>query len=209
MATVMLLVGTKKGAFVVKSDEWRDQWEVSPPLCDHWPTQHVNYDPATKSILAAAGSEWFGHAIWRSNDLGATWSHSSAGMENEEGEPPITNAWSIVPGIDGTLYAGVDPAALFKSTDGGETWTELRGLRDAPGRDLWNPGGAGLILHTIVPHPTDPKKLYIAISAAGVYATEDGGKTRGSRATTASARASCRRRCRIRSRSPASARTAS
>lgn len=176
MSSVMLLVGTKKGAFVLQSDEARDKWEVSPPLCDHWPVSHVNYDPATKSILAAAGSEWFGHAIWRSNDMGATWTHSSAGLEYAEGEPPITAAWNVTP-ANGALYAGVNPAGLFKSTDGGESWSEMRGLRDAPGRDLWMEGGAGLILHTIVPHPSDPAKMYIAISAGGMYATEDGGET--------------------------------
>ncbi len=176
MTSVMLLVGTKKGAFVLQSDTARDKWEVSPPLCEHWPVMHANYDPATGSILAGAKSDWFGHAVWRSTDMGATWTHSSEGLQNAEGEPPVTAVWNITP-ANGVLYAGVDPGGLFKSTDGGETWSEMRGLRNAPGREYWMEGGAGLILHTIVPHPTDPAKMFIAISSAGVYATDDGGET--------------------------------
>lgn len=176
MANVMLLVGTKKGAFILRSDEARKDWQVSGPLCDHWPMSHVNYDPATGTILAAGGDAWFGHAIWRSPDLGATWTHSSAGLENAEGEPPVTAVWNVTP-AHGSLYVGTDPGGLFRSDDGGETWSELKGLRTAPAREMWNPGGAGLILHTIVPHPTDKARMWVAISSAGVYATEDGGET--------------------------------
>lgn len=147
---------------------------------------HVIADPATGTIHAGGGSEWFGPAVWKSGDLGATWTHSSTGLAYPEGETPIKAVWSLAK--SGTsLYAGVDPAGLFRSNDGGETWSHLAGLRNHPSRPHWNPGGAGLILHSLLPHPEDDRRLWVGISAAGVFHSADGGETwetrnRGTRA---------------------------
>ena len=186
MTKVLVLVGTKKGTFILKSDAARRDWDLSGPFCATWPIQHAIADPATGTIYAAGGDAWFGPAVWKSTDLGETWTHSSEGLAYDEGEEPIKAVWSLAQG-DGVLYAGVEPAGLFKSTDGGVTWSHVAGLRDHPSRPEWNPGGGGLILHHIVPHPGDPKKLWVGISAAGVFHSVDGGATweprnRGTRA---------------------------
>jgi photosystem II stability/assembly factor-like uncharacterized protein len=173
---VLILVGTKKGAFVLESDAARKSWELRGPYCETWPMNHVIPDPATGTILAGGGSEWFGPAVWKSSDLGATWTHSSAGLAYSEGEAPIKAVWSLARS-GASLYAGVDPAGLFRSDDDGETWSHLGGLRNHPSRPHWNPGGAGLILHSLLPHPDDGKRLWVGISAAGVFHTADGGET--------------------------------
>jgi photosystem II stability/assembly factor-like uncharacterized protein len=183
---VLILVGTKKGAFVLESDAARKSWELRGPYCETWPMNHVIADPATGTIHAGGGSEWFGPAVWKSGDLGATWTHSSAGLAYPEGETPIKAVWSLARS-GGSLYAGVDPAGLFRSDDGGETWSHLGGLRNHPSRPHWNAGGAGLILHSLLPHPEDDRRLWVGISAAGVFHTADGGETwetrnRGTRA---------------------------
>ena len=121
---VLLLVGTKKGAFLLESDLERRDWTVSEPLCEGWPVYDVCFDARTGTILAGAGSPWFGPAVWRSADLGATWTHSSAGLTYGEGEPAVTRVWNVTPS-DGAhrdvIYAGAEPAGLFRSSDGGET----------------------------------------------------------------------------------------
>ena len=186
MTKVLILIGTKKGAFILESDAMRRNWALRGPFCNTWPIQHMIADPATGTIYAAGGNSWFGGAVWKSTDLGETWTHSSAGLNYAEGEEPVAAAWSLAQGTDG-LYAGVEPAGLFKSTDGGETWTHVAGLRQHPSRAQWQPGGGGLILHSIVPHPDDAKKVWVGISSAGVFHTADGGATweprnRGTRA---------------------------
>jgi len=173
---VLILVGTKKGAFILESDTARKSWELRGPYCETWPMNHVIADPATGTILAGGGSEWFGPAVWKSDDLGATWTHSSAGLAYPEGETPIKAVWSLAKSGE-SLYAGVDPAGLFRSDDGGETWNHLAGLQNHPSRPHWNPGGAGLILHSLLPHPEDDGRLWVGISAAGVFHTADGGET--------------------------------
>jgi photosystem II stability/assembly factor-like uncharacterized protein len=186
MKKVLVLIGTKKGAFILESDKARRSWALRGPFCNTWPIQHVIADPASGTVYAAGGNEWFGPAVWKSSDFGETWSHSSEGLAYAEGEEPIKSAWSLAQGSDG-LYAGVQPAGLFKSKDGGVTWSHVAGLRDHPTREHWQPGGAGLILHVIVAHPEDPKKLWVGISSAGVFHSSDGGETweprnRGTRA---------------------------
>ncbi|WP_439542060.1 WD40/YVTN/BNR-like repeat-containing protein [Hyphomicrobium sp.] len=186
MTKVLVLVGTKKGAFIFESSDGRRSWTIKGPFCETWPIQHVIADPAKKAIYAAGGNAWFGPAVWKSTDLGETWTHSSAGLAYDEGEEPIANAWSLAVGQDG-LYAGVEPAGLFKSEDDGETWQQVSGLRAHPSRPQWQPGGGGLILHHIVTQADDPKKLWVGISSAGVFHSADGGETweprnRGTRA---------------------------
>lgn len=173
---VLTLLGTKKGTFILSSDAARRDWALSGPFCETWPINHVIADPATGTIYAGGGNEWFGPAVWASRDHGATWTHSSKGLSYAEGKEPITAVWSLA-AAHGRLYAGVSPAGLFVSEDGGETWTEIEGLQQHPTRSQWSPGGAGLILHSLVPHPTDDKQIWVGISAVGVFHTADGGQT--------------------------------
>lgn len=171
---ILLLVGTKKGAFILDGDTTRRDWSLRGPFCEAWPINHVVADPRTGAIHAGGGNEWFGPAVWTSRDLGGSWTHTSAGLAYPAGETPIKSVWSLACGA-GALYAGVEPAGLFRSDDDGASWTHLHGLRDHPTRPDWQPGGAGLILHGILPHPDRPDRLWVAISAVGIFATEDGG----------------------------------
>lgn len=176
MAKVRVIVGTKKGVFILESDAARRDWTTRGPFCAHWPVQHAVGDPATGAIYAAAGNEWFGPAIWTSRDFGANWTHSSQGLAYGPGEAPVKNAWSVAV-AHGRVYAGVEPAGLFVSDDGGATFAHVEGLRAHPTQPEWQPGGAGLILHAIVADPGDPRRMWIGISAVGVFHTADGGAT--------------------------------
>lgn len=173
---VHLLIGTKKGVFLLRSDAGREAWSVRGPFCEAWPINHVIADPATGVIHAGGGNEWFGPAVWKSTDGGEIWTHSSEGLAYAEGEQPIKAVWSLARG-HGCLYAGVEPAGLFLSDDDGQTWRHISGLRDHPSRPDWQPGGGGLILHSIVIHPNDLGQLWVAISTGGVFHTADGGET--------------------------------
>jgi photosystem II stability/assembly factor-like uncharacterized protein len=183
---VLVLLGTKKGAFIAESDERRRDWTLRGPYCETWPMNHVAADPRTGTIYGAGGNEWFGPAVWKSDDLGASWTHSSAGLAYAAGEEPVRTVWSIAAAGD-ALYAGVQPAGLFRSDDRGESWTHLDGLQKHPSRPHWNAGGAGLILHSLVVDPRDGDRIWVGISAAGVFHTADGGaswepRNRGTRA---------------------------
>lgn len=183
---VLVLIGTKKGVFIAESDAARTNWSLRGPYCEMWPTQHAIGDPATGTIYGAAGNEWFGPAVWKSTDLGRSWTHSSAGIAYEEGREPVKSVWSLAR-RNGRLYAGVEPAGLFYSDDDGASWQHVEGLQRHPTRPEWNPGGAGLILHSLVPDPADENRIWVGISSAGVFCTEDGGETweprnRGTRA---------------------------
>ncbi|MBR0673281.1 WD40/YVTN/BNR-like repeat-containing protein [Neoroseomonas soli] len=173
---ILLLIGTKKGAFIMEGDAGRKDWGLRGPYCDAWPVNHVIADPATGAIHAGGGNEWFGPAVWTSGDLGETWTHSSEGLAYAAGETPIKSVWSLARGPD-ALFAGVEPAGLFRSEDGGTTWSHVHGLRDHPSRPEWQPGGGGLILHHIVPHPGDADRIWVGISTGGVFYTGDGGAT--------------------------------
>lgn len=215
MSSVRVLVGTRKGAFILTSDGKRQKWDVSGPLFVGWELMHMKGSPVDPNrIFASQTSGWFGQIIQRSDDGGKTWFMPGtpspddlnkvfgmpAGESNkfvydtspETGKPLTTHqhfdgtqkpwvfkrVWHLEPSLSDpdTVYAGVEDAAMFRTTDGGKTWHELAGLRAAKG-EKWAPGAGGLGLHTVLIDPKNPQRLYIAISAAGVFRTEDGGKT--------------------------------
>ena len=172
---VALLVGTRKGLFVLDGDAERDSWDVRGPLCDGWPIHDAIVDSAG-TLYAGGGSNWYGPAVWRSTDLGRTWSHSSEGLSYGDDGEKIATIWNLSEG-PGALYAGVEPAGLFKSADGGATWSHVEGLTNHPSRPEWQPGNGGLILHSIVPSPSDPDRVWVGISSVGAFETQDGGAT--------------------------------
>ncbi|MCX7889354.1 MAG: exo-alpha-sialidase [Rhodobacteraceae bacterium] len=196
-AAVTVLVGTTKGAFLIEGDPRRSGWKVRGPLCGGWPINHVVGDPGTGRIWAGGGSEWHGAGVWRSADGGDSWNCAklTSGQMDDwaandpdfarmigwtPGAPPFGRDFQQVWSLNfahGVLHAGTKPAALLASRDGGETWERVEGLTDHPSRPGWNGGAAGLVLHSIVPDPGDSGKLWVGISAAGVFATEDGGRS--------------------------------
>jgi len=184
---ILILLGTTKGAFILEGDAARGSWEMRGPFCDGWPINHVIADPATAAIYAGGGNDWVGHDVWKSADLGASWTHSGEGLAyGEEAKEPVKAVWSF--GVrNGSLYAGVKPAGLFRSDDGGQSWQHIEGLQKHPTRPDGHGGGAGLILHSMVLDPDDEKKIWVGMSAVGVFHTADGGETweprnRGTRA---------------------------
>ncbi len=176
MTRTLLLVGTKKGAFILESDAERRDWSVRGPLCDGWPVHDLIVEPGG-AILAGAGNPWYGPSVWRSEDLGESWTQSSSGMSYGESSEPIKSVWSLATTPDGGILAGVQPAGLFRSSDGGATWSHVEGLTNHPSRETWQPGAGGLILHSIVPDPNDPAHTWVGISSVGTFETVDGGAT--------------------------------
>lgn len=195
--SISILVGTTKGAFLISGTADRGDWNVTGPHCDGWPINHAIGDADTGTLWAGGGGEWHGAGIWRSNDGGESWqlTRLSKGMVDDwaandpdfaamigwSDEPlpfggAFTQIWSLSH-AHGTLYAGTKPARLLQSRDGGATWELVEGLSNHPSAESWTPGAAGLVLHSIVADPTNPAKLWVGISAAGVFATEDGGQS--------------------------------
>jgi photosystem II stability/assembly factor-like uncharacterized protein len=187
---VRVLVGTRKGAFLLSSDERRHDWQVSGPHFPGWEVYHVNGSPADPDRLYAAPSGgWFGQVIQRSDDGGVTWDAvgNDFAYAGEPGEHQwydgtlrpweFTRVWHLEPSYSDpdTVLAGVQDAALFKTTDGGRSWAELPALREHGSGPKWQPGAGGMCLHTILVDPTDDDRIFVAISAAGVFRTEDGG----------------------------------
>ena len=192
MSGVRLLVGTRKGAFVLTSDGARKSWDVSGPHFGGWEIYHLKGSPADPNrIYASQTSGWFGQVVQRSSDGGRTWETVGNKFAYEgttgthqwyDGTPhpwEFKRVWHFEPSLDDpdTVYAGVEDAAMFKTADGGQTWNELPGLRTHSTGNRWQPGAGGMGLHTIVIDPTNPKRMYIAISAAGAFRTDDGGAT--------------------------------
>ena len=192
MTKARVLVGTKKGAFVLTSDGRRTKWDVSGPHFAGWEIYHVAGSPADPNRLyASQSSGWFGQVIQRSDDGGVTW--APVGNKFEYDGVPGTHqwydgtahpwefkrVWHLEPSLSDpdTVYAGVEDAALFRSSDGGMNWEELSGLRKHGSGAQWQPGAGGMCLHTIILDPSDPARMYIAISAAGAFRTDDGGKS--------------------------------
>jgi photosystem II stability/assembly factor-like uncharacterized protein len=213
MSGVRVLVGTKKGAFVLTSDGKREKWEVSGPHFAGWEIYHLKGSPVDPNrIYASQTSGWFGQIIQRSDDGGKTWHQPGT----PAGEPTTTpdgmpkgesnkfvydtssalltthqwydgtqhpwefkRVWHLEPSLSDpdTVYAGVEDAALFRTTDGGKTWHELSGLRGHGTGPQWTPGAGGMGLHTILIDPSNHNRIYVAISAAGTFRTDDGGKT--------------------------------
>jgi photosystem II stability/assembly factor-like uncharacterized protein len=192
MSKVRVLVGTRKGAFILSSDASRKKWTVDGPHFAGWEIYHLKGSPADPDRLyASQSSSWFGQVLQRSDDGGKTW--AAAGNQFlYDGTPgphkwydgsdhpwEFKRVWHLEPSLDDPdkVYAGVEDAAFFESTDGAKTWRELPGLREHPSAGEWAPGAGGLCLHTIVIDPTNKDRIYIAISAAGVFRSDDGGKS--------------------------------
>jgi photosystem II stability/assembly factor-like uncharacterized protein len=192
MSAVRILVGTRKGAFVLSADGKRDRWKVSGPHLSGWEIYHVKGSPADPDrIYASQSSGWFGQVMQRSDDGGTTWAPVGNQFVYDgvpgthqwyDGTPhpwEFKRVWHLEPSLTDPdlVYAGVEDAALFRSADGGQTWQELSGLRGHGSGPRWQPGAGGLCLHSILLDPTDPQRIFIAISAAGAFRTDDGGAT--------------------------------
>jgi photosystem II stability/assembly factor-like uncharacterized protein len=214
MSKVRVLVGTRKGAFILTADGKRQRWDVSGPYFAGWEIYHVKGSPVDPNrIYASQTSGWFGQIIQRSDDGGKTWHQPGTppgeptttpqgfpkGESNkfvydtskETGRPLTTHqwydgtqhpwefkrVWHLEPSLNDpdTVYAGIEDAAIFRSTDGGKNWRELPGLRGHGTGPQWSPGAGGMGLHTILIDPSNPKRMYVAISAAGAFRTDDGG----------------------------------
>jgi photosystem II stability/assembly factor-like uncharacterized protein len=208
MSTVRLLVGTKKGAFILTADGARKNWDVSGPHFAGWEIYHVKGSPVDPNRLyASQSSGWFGQITQRSDDGGKTWNPPGSKPEELTGPDGFPRAesnkfvyegevgthkwydgtqhpwefkriWHFEPSLDDpdVVYAGAEDAAIFKTTDGGKTWKELPGLRKAKGA-LWQPGAGGMAVHTIILDPKNANRIFVAISAAGAFRTDDGGQT--------------------------------
>ncbi|WP_436521490.1 WD40/YVTN/BNR-like repeat-containing protein [Actinoplanes sp. HUAS TT8] len=192
MTGVRLLVGTRKGAFLLTSDGTRQDWKVDGPHFAGWEIYHLNGSPAEPDRLwASQTSGWFGQILQRSDDGGRNWQAVGNDFTYTapvgdhlwyDGTPrpwEFKRIWHLEPSLTDpdTVWAGAEDAALYKSTDGGQKWEELTALRQHPTGPGWQPGAGGLCLHTILLHPTDPERMYVAISAAGAFRTDDGGAT--------------------------------
>ena len=192
MSQVRVLVGTKKGAFILSADGKRQTWEVSGPFFGGWEIYHMKASPADPNrVYAAQSSGWFGQLIQRSNDGGKTWDPvdnkfvydgTPGSHQWYDGTPhpwEFKRVWHLEPSLTDpdTVYAGVEDAAIFRTTDGGKSWHELPGLRGHGSGPHWQPGAGGMCLHTIILDPSDPQRIFIAISAAGAFRTDDGGAT--------------------------------
>ena len=177
---VLVLAGTRKGAFIFESDSARQQWRTSGPHFPGWSLTHMKVDSRNGLLYAALAHDVYGSNIHRSADLGQNWEMVDGPHFPEGDERTVSRMWHVQPGHASrpdTIWAGADPGALFRSDDGGRTWAGVPGINDHPTREQWFPGAGGLMVHTIVQDPTNADRLFVAISAAGVFRSEDGGRT--------------------------------
>lgn len=184
--TIRLLVGTRKGAFLFTSDARRRRWQIDGPFFQGWEVHHLNYDPRSENLFAAISTTWWGNDLQVSRTWGKTWRKASRGLHF----PPrarfgraglsVNRIWNITPGRPsepGVVYAGVDPGALFRSDNDGGEWYEVKSLTNHRTRKRWQPGAGGLMVHTIVLDPVRRERLYVAISAAGCFRSDDDGRS--------------------------------
>jgi len=177
---VLLLIGTRKGLFLVRGDDERRSFELEGPLLAGWQINHAVVDPRDGALYACANSWVYGGTVQRSTDLGKTWTRSEGLGLPEESGLKLASTWHLEPGHPsepGTLWLGGEPAALFRSDDFGATWQVNDAVLGHETREKWTPGAGGLITHSITLDPDDPQRLWIGISAAGVFRTEDAGAT--------------------------------
>jgi len=177
---IVLAAGTRKGCFLLESDEGRREWSVRGPFCDGWPVYHAVIDPGSGAIYASAASEWHGAGVWRSGDLGETWEMSSEGLQYPEGDLKLSRVSGLAVS-HGKVRVGAEAAGVFESEDGGATWSLKSTLDDQPGRDSWNdpsrqpPGHLGMT--AILPHADDADRYMIIVQGYGIFETADGGGT--------------------------------
>ena len=177
---VVLMIGTRKGAFIFTSDEARKDWSMTGPFLPGEDVFHMTYDARNEGrTFVAVNSMWFGPSVQFTDDFGQTWERPEIqpGFGTRQ-DMTIKNLWHVAPGREsepGVLYAGVDPASLFRSQDNGVTWAEVESLADHPTRDQWQPGLGGLCLHSIVLDPANAQRMWVGASAVGVFRSDDGG----------------------------------
>lgn len=195
MAQIRVLVGTRKGAFIITSDGARRDWTIDGPHFGGWQIMHIKGSPANPDRLyASQWTDWHGQVVQRSDDGGTSWEpmgnefayDGAAGTHQwYDGTPhpwEFKRVWHFEPSPDDpdAVFAGGEDAALFRSEDGGRTWAELTSLRTHSSGRKWQPGAGGLCLHTILIDPANTRRMYVAISAAGAFRTDDGGEDRKS-----------------------------
>jgi photosystem II stability/assembly factor-like uncharacterized protein len=178
MSKTVLTVGTRKGCFLLESDESRRQWALRGPFCEGWPIYHAVHDPVSGTIYAAGASEWHGASIWRSADLGETWQQSSEGLSYADSGLKLSKVSGLTVAQD-RLFAGAENPGIFESRDGGETWSLVSTLEGQPGSESWNdpanqpPGHLGV--PAILPDPDDPAHYWAIVQGVGIFETTDDG----------------------------------
>ena len=181
MAKTIVLVGTRKGAFLLESNGDRRDWQVRGPFCEGWPVYHAVYDATDGSMYAAAASEWHGAGVWRSKDLGETWELSSEGIAYDENSGLKLSKVATLSAGHGRVLAGAEACGIFESRDGGVTWSLLSTLDGQPHRDQWNdpanqpPGHLGL--SAILQHPDEATRFWAIVQGHGAFETTDGGSS--------------------------------
>src|SRR5947208_10909722 len=181
MPRTLLLVGTRKGCFLLESDESRRKWELRGPFCEGWPVYHAVHDPTSGAIYAAAASEWHGSAVWRSRDLGETWALSSEGLAYDAESGRKLSKVSTLAVDDGRVLVGVEAPGIFESRDGAETWSLLSTLAGQPGSEAWDdpanqpPGHLGI--SALMFDDEDPKRFWAIVQGIGLFETTDDGSS--------------------------------
>jgi photosystem II stability/assembly factor-like uncharacterized protein len=179
VSKTMLLIGTRKGCFVLESDAERRNWNMRGPYCEGWPVYHAVFDEGSGAIYAAAASEWHGSAVWKSTDLGETWDHSSHGLQYDDGRK--LSKVSTLSAAHGRVLVGVEAPGIFESTDGGETWSLLSTLAGQPGSEVWDnpenqpPGHLGI--SALMADPDDRDRFWAIVQGIGLFETSDNAKT--------------------------------